>query len=256
MSDGKQLEYEEEEESVGQQRVPRDDGTELPLKEGAVFGAIAVVATYLSHLYLTIVASAQATPTTYTDGDTTVVTDLVSSWVAAGWSYLATFGVGFEASGEAATLGQAPNNVAALTNSPFFLATTVLFAVTVGTVVAAGYGIARYTDADDPIEAVKAGLTVVPPYLVFAALAAFLMTNSYSDPQLVGSIVQNVGPLEAGQFFNDEGNVVSNLTFGPSMTDAILFAGVIFPAAFAVAGALSTQWEEVVDTAIAKVNER
>lgn len=254
MSDGQELEYEDE--SDGQQQVPRETGSELPLKEGAVFGIIGVLVTYLSHLYLTVAAAAQTTPVTYSDGDTTVVTDLVSSWVAAGWSYLAAFGVGFEASGEVATLGDAPNNVAALSNSPFFLASTVLFTVTVGSLMAAGYGIARYTDADDPVEAVKAGLTVVPPYLVFAALAAVLMTHSYADQALVGQVIDNVGTLEAGQFINDEGSIVSNVEFGASTTDAILFAGIIFPAAFAVVGSLITQGEEVIDTAIATVNER
>lgn len=261
MSDGKQLDYEDEpageqQRSQAQRQGALDDGSDLPIKEGAVFGIIGVLITYLTHLYLTVAASAQATPITYADGDTTVVTDLVSSWVAAGWSYLAAFGVGFEASGEVATLSDAPNNVAALSNTPFALATTVLFTVTVGSLMVAGYGVARYTDADSPVDAVKAGLTIVPPYLVFAAIAAFLMTHSYGDEVLVGQLIDSVGTLESGQFLNDEGDVISNVDFGASTTDAILFAGIIFPAAFAIVGSLITQGEAVIDTAIAKVNDR
>ncbi|WP_254521665.1 hypothetical protein [Natrinema caseinilyticum] len=55
-SDGKQLGYEEESEV--RQQVPRTRGSELPIKEGAVFGSIGVVVTYLMHLYLSMVASA------------------------------------------------------------------------------------------------------------------------------------------------------------------------------------------------------
>ncbi|QLG49873.1 hypothetical protein [Natrinema halophilum] len=256
MSDGKQLDYEEE--SAGQQQISRDAGSDLPLKEGAVFGIVGVVITYLTHLYLTVAQAGQTTPVSYTDDGSTVVTDLVSSWVAAGWSFLGTFGVSFEAGGERAALGSAPNNVAALANgsAPFVLADTILFIVTVGTLVGLGYGVARYTDAEGPVEAVKAGLTIVPPYIVFAALAAFVMTHEYSDPQLISSVVNSVAPLTGDTFFNNSGEVVSNLTFKPSLNEAILFAGIIFPALFAVLGAIIAQGEDVIDTAVAKVNER
>lgn len=268
MSDGQQLDYEEE--SDAQRQVPQESGSELPVKEGAVFGAIAVVATYLAHLLLTVVVAGQTSPQAYVDtaGDSpvVVVTDLVASWTAAGWSYLAAFGVGFEASGEAATLGDAPNNVAAIANSPFLLSDTVLFVATMGSVVAAGYAIASYTDADDPVEAVKAAVTIVPPYLVFAAIAAVLMTHTYSDPALVETIVGqpienagslgNVPALDGGQFTNDNGEITGSVEFGPSMNDAILFAGIVIPAVLAAVGGLVTQWRDAVDTAIAKVTEQ
>jgi len=218
-----------------------------------VFGAGGVVITYLTHLYLTVAAAAQSTPLAYADGETTVVTDLVPSWVGAGWSYLATFGVGFEASGEVATLSAAPNNVAALTNSPFALASTTLFVVTVGTLVAAGYGIARYADADDPVEAAKAGLTVVPPYVVFALLAAFLMSHTYSDQALVEQIINSVGTLEAEQFVTD-GQISGEIDFGPALTDAVLFAGIVFPAVFAVLGAVLSQGQSAVDSVVDRIS--
>jgi len=277
MSDGEQLEYEEE--SGRQQQVPQSSGSDLPVKEGAVFGAIAVVATYLTHLLVTAVVAGRTSPETYIDesGDSPalVVTDLVPSWIAAGWSYLSTFGVGFEASGEAATLGDAPNNVAAMANSPFMLSDTLLFVATIGSVVAAGYAVASYTDADDPVEAVKAAVTVVPPYLVFGAIAAFLMTHTFSDQHLVRTIVgqplevamerPNPSPLnelgtvralDAEQFVNDDGEITGSIDFGPSTTDAILFAGIVIPAVLAAAGGLVTQWRDAVNTAVAKVSER
>ncbi len=271
MSDGEQLEYEDE--SDVQRRVPQDSGSDLPVKEGAVFGAIAVVATYLAHLLMTIVVAGQTSPEPYVDttgeSPTVVVTDLVPSWIAAGWSYLSAFGVGFEASGEAATLGDAPNNVAAMANSPFMLADTILFVATIGSVVAAGYAIASYTDADDPVEAVKAAVTIVPPYLAFGAIAAFLMTHTFSDQFLVETIVgqpvENVNSinglgtvpgLDAEQFVNDDGEITGSVDFGPATSDAILFAGIVIPAVLAAAGGLVTQWRDAVETAVTKVTDR
>lgn len=218
-----------------------------------MFGAGSVLITYLTHLYLTVAASAQSTPLIYNDGSATVTTELVPSWIGAGWSYLATFGVGFEAGGEAATLSTAPNNVAAVTNSPFALASTTLFAVTVGTLIAAGYGIATYTDAENPVEAAKAGLTVVPAYLVFAVLAAVLMSHNYSDAALVEQIVGSVSGLEAEQFVSG-GEITGDVDFGPSLTDSVLFAGIVFPAVFAVLGAVLSQGRSTVDAVVDKVN--
>lgn len=255
MSDGKQLDYEDE--SDVQRQVPQDSGSDLPVKEGAVFGVIAVVATYLTHLFLTMIASARMMPEVNTTGDSPVMTDLVGSWIAAGWSYLGMFGVGFEANGESIVLGNIPNNAAALTNTPFLFSGVILFAVTVGTVMAAGYGIARYTDADGPVEAAKAGITVVPPYLVFAALAAFVMTTTFSDYATVTSTLEAVPVLESDQFIDaQEQTVTSDIEVGPSTSDAILFAGIVFPAVFAIVGALITQGEDIIDAAIAKVDEQ
>lgn len=256
MSDGKQLDYETE-ESTDQQQVSHDDGNDIPIKEGAVFGVIGVVITYLTHLFLTMSASTQITPVINNNGDAPVATELVASWVAAGWSYLGAFGVGFEASGEAATLSQAPNNAAAISSSlstGFLFVPMVLFAVTVGAIMAAGYGIARYTDADDPMESVKAGLTVVPPYLVFAAIAAFVMTHSYSDLATVTQIISDIPTLQGDQFVDGD-TVTSNVEFGASTSDAIIYAGVLFPAIFAVIGALITQGEDVIDVVVEKVNQ-
>ncbi|PGF16033.1 hypothetical protein CP556_07815 [Natrinema sp. CBA1119] len=267
MSDGKQLDYDTEESTEERQRVPRDEGSDLPIKEGAVFGAIAVVATYLTHLLLTAIATAQSSPIAASvgaDGDV-VVTEMVASWKAAGWSYLSVFGTGFEADGEAATLSDAPNHGAAFAStlindvsSAFELATLFLFLVTVGGIVVAGYAVATYTDADGPVDAAKAGVTVAIPYLAFAAIAAFVMTQTYSEVptvvNLIGAEDGGVLGLTTGDYLNDAGDSVStDVEFAPSMTDAILFAGIIVPAIFGAVGGLLTQPRDALETVMAKV---
>lgn len=67
MADERQLEYEDEQtadRSAQQPAVERANagGSDLPIKQGAVFGAIALIATYLSHLFLTAIATARSTP--------------------------------------------------------------------------------------------------------------------------------------------------------------------------------------------------
>ncbi|AGB30040.1 hypothetical protein C488_19267 [Natrinema pellirubrum DSM 15624] len=262
MSDGKQLDYEDE--SDVQRQVPQGSGNELPVKEGAVFGAIAVVATYLTHLLLTMIATAQSSPIAEAVGtgeDSLIITEMVPSWKAAGWSYLSVFGTGFEVDGEAAALGGAPNHAAAFGSgpgSPFFLSALFLFLVTVGGIVAAGYAVAKYTDADDTVDAAKAGVTVALPYVAFAAIAAFLMSHSYSEVPTVASLIgpesSGVLGLEASEYLNDAGDsVTTNAEFGPSTTDALLFAGIIVPAILGAVGGLLTQPRDALETVMAKV---
>lgn len=265
MSDGKQLDYDDE--PAGQQQRSQaqgtlDDGTDLPIKEGAVFGAISVVATYLAHLFLTMITTARTTPIVEMigigDDASLIVTEMVPSWKAGGWSYLSVFGTGFEVDGEATTLGNAPNHAAAFMGGSFTLSTLFLFLLTVGGIVAAGYGVARYTDADNAVDAVKAGVTVTLPYLVFAALAAFLMAHAYSEVPTVTSLIggeqSGVIGLEQGDYLNDAGDSVpSDVEFGPSTSDALLFAGIIVPAILGAVGGLLTQPRDALETVMAKV---
>lgn len=274
MSNGEQLEYETE--SDVQRQAPRDSGSDFPVKEGAVIGAIAVVATYLTHLLLTMIVTAQSTPIAESvgagDDASMVVTEMVASWKAAGWSYLSVFGTGFEVDGEAATLGDAPNHGAAFAspilnsangvvyglNGAFELATLVLFLGTIGGIVAAGYGVAKYTEADDAVEAAKAGVTVALPYLVFAAIVAFVMTQSYAEVPAVQALIEPEGAgvvgLESSEYLNDaEDSVTTNAEFGPSTTDALLFAGVIVPAILGAVGGLLTQPRDALEAMMAKV---
>ncbi|MFC6766400.1 hypothetical protein [Natrinema soli] len=261
MSDGKQLDYETE-ESTEQQRVPRDDGSDLPIKEGAVFGAIAVVATYLTHLLLTVMTTARISPEAGMVGSgedaSYVVTDMVASWKAAGWSYLSAFGSGFEAEGESAVLSAVPNHGAAFVNGPFGLSDLFLFLVTLGGIVAAGYGIARYTETDTATEAVKTSLTVVPAYLVFAAIAAVVMTHTFTDdPAITAFIGEATGhanaavELEVSDIVTENG--YNDIEFGPSTSSAILLAGLVVPAILAAIGGVLTQPRDALETVMAKV---
>lgn len=240
-----QVQQYEEGGPATRQPVQQQGGSDLPVKEGAAFGVIAVVATYLAHLFLTVVATAQTTPLTDSNGDPI---ELVASWQAAGWSYLSAFGVGFEADGEITTLGDAPNHAAAFSSSPFFLSGALLFLVSVGAVVAAGYAVAKHTDADDAVEAAKAGVTIVPAYLVFAIIFAFVMTHTYEDV-LAAGFAQNVPGLDAA----DYGPNGDDVPFGPSTADAAIYAGILFPLVFGVLGAVSTQWRDALDRIVARV---
>ncbi|WP_222915726.1 hypothetical protein [Natrinema sp. SYSU A 869] len=270
MSDGKQMDYEEEsteqqQNQPAQRQVPQDEGSDFPIKEGAVTGAIAVIATYLTHLFLTAIVTAQVRPEAESvgvgDDATLVITEMVSSWKAAGWSYLSVFGTGFEAEGETAFLSDAPNHGAAFAGSlgnAFTLSTLFLFIVTVGGIVTAGYAVAKYTDADDAVDAAKAGVTVAVPYLAFAAIAAVVMTHTFSEVptvvDLIGSEAVGVYGLESTEYLNDAGDqVVSDVEFGPSTTDAILFAGIIVPAILGAVGGVLTQRRDAFETVMAKV---
>lgn len=261
MSDGKRLDYETE-ESTDQQRVLRDDESDFPIKEGAVFGTIAVIATYLTHLLLTAISAAQTSPIAASvgvgDDASVVVTEMVASWKAAGWSYLSVFGTGFEADGEAAVLGNAPNHGAAFATDAFSMSTLLLFLATVGGIVAAGYAVAKYTDADDAGDAAKAGVTVVVPYLAFAAIVAVVMSHTYSEVPtvvtLIGTEDAGVQGLAFGDYLNDaQDSVTTDVAFGPSTTDAILFAGIVVPAILGAVGGLLTQPRDALETVMARV---
>lgn len=266
MANDSQLEYEDEQtDGKPDQRPAAGQGTssELPIKQGAVFGAITMIAAYLSHLFLTAIATAQSTPAAGMVGEgedaSLVVTEMIASWKAAGWSYLSTFGTGFEAEGEIARLGGVPNHGAAYVNGAFSLSTLFLFLVTIGGIAAAGYAVARYTEADDAAEAAKAGMTVAVPYFVFALLAALVMTHTFSEGPAVEALLGGefssgaVPGLEGGDHLGSEGHVTSEVEFGPSTTDAILYAGIVVPVVLGALGGVAAQWRDALETLMAKV---
>ncbi|NUB90180.1 hypothetical protein HTZ84_17105 [Haloterrigena sp. SYSU A558-1] len=270
MADERQLEYEDEQtddRSAQQPAVERANagGSELPIKQGAVFGAITLIATYLSHLFLTAIATARSTPAAGMVGEgedaSLVVTEMVASWKAAGWSYLSTFGTGFEAEGEVASLGGVPNHGAASVSGAFSMSTLFLFLVTVGGVAAAGYAVARHTAADDAVEAAKAGATVAVPYFAFALLAALVMTHTFSEGPAVEALVGGefsagaVPGLEAADYLGSEGHVTSEIEFGPSITDAILYAGLIVPVVLGALGGVAARREDALEKLTAKVDQ-
>lgn len=262
-----QLEYEDErtdDQPAQRPTAGQHTGSDLPIKQGAVFGALALLATYLSHLFLTAIATAQSTPAAGTvgaEGDASlVVSELIASWKAAGWSYLSTFGTGFEAEGEIARLGGVPNHGAAYVTGAFSMSTLFLFLVTIGGIAAAGYAVARHTAADDAVEAAKAGVTVALPYFAFALLAALVTSHTFSEAPAIEALVGGefssgaVPGLEAGEYLGSDGHVTSEVEFGPSVTDAILYAGIAVPVVLGALGGVAAQREDALEKLMAKVD--
>lgn len=262
MADDSQLEYEDEErdeQPAQRPAVGQDTGSDLPIKQGAVFGAITLLATYLSHLFLTAIMTARLSPANGYVGEagdqSLVVSEMIASWQSAGWSYLSVFGVGFEAEGESATLSDATNHGAAVLHTPFELADTLLFLVTFGAIVVAGYAVARHTGAEDAIEAAKAGVIVALPYFVFALLAALVITHTFTEGPAVDSVASSVAGLESGEFSGSEGHATSEVEFGPSVTGAILYAGIIVPVVLGTLGGVIAQREDALEKLMAKVDQ-
>jgi len=254
----------------------RDSG--FPVVRGAVYGTLGVVVTYLLHLYMTVVTMSAVTPVTYQadqvagppdDGE--VTTNLVSEFVVAGWDYFSVFGVTLKAGTETVPLGLSitsstfplggvtvPNYAAPLgVGGPFRLADLLLFVFTIGMIVVLGYSLVKQVDPDGVTGAVKAGVAVVPPYFGFAVLGGLLFRHSYGDIVLVDSLTNSVG-LNRSEYLNFSGNatVSSNVLLRPDLLDAILLAGIVFPVAFAVTGALLARRTELVEAVSGTIEER
>jgi hypothetical protein len=83
----------------------------------------------------------------------------------------------------------------------------LLYLTPVGLLVAAGLAVGQYRDVDDPLDGITAGLTVVPGYLVLTVLGLFLFEVT-----------------------------LGGASGGPERLDAVLIAGLVYPAVFAGAG--------------------
>lgn len=146
--------------------------------------------------------------------------ELPGTGIAAAWSMLSNFGVGLER-----TTGNGEHEIVGPAEffSPFMHSlspATVL--LTVGIIVGAGYLIASYADAeiDEPLVAAATSLLLVPAYLTCAALLALLAVWS---------------PEEA------------DATVSAAVTDAILHAGLVYPAFFGLLGGALAVWPDVVE---------
>lgn len=201
---------------------------ELPVKEGAVYGAGAFALTYALFYYLT-----QALMTFYG------AEDGASTWVAAGWSFLATLNVGFTANGEEVAFSAVPAGI----GSTELL---ILGLVPPLVLIATGYAFVRRVDPDDLAETAKTSLLLVPPFLALAVVSAFLMTHSYSTEAQVGVLIQSVEAL-GGE------NPPSSVDVGPALGDAVIWAGIVYPALFGLIGGAIARWDEVADAALAQI---
>lgn len=254
---------------TGGERVNEARERGFPVVRGAVYGTFGVAATYLLHLYMTVVTMSSATPVTYEadnlpgppeEGE--VTTNLVSEFVVAGWDYFQVFGVTFKAGQETVRLGLsgAPNYAAPLgVGGPFNLAGLLLFLFTMGMPVVLGYAIVGHVNPKGVAGAVTSGIAVVPPYFAFAVFGGLLFRHSYSDVVLVDSFVDSAG-LNGSRYLEPNASVggvdvVNSILLRPDFVDAVVLAGVVFPVAFAVTGALLARRTELVE-AVSRAIER
>ncbi|WP_290812614.1 hypothetical protein [Halovivax sp.] len=140
--------------------------------------------------------------------------------VEAAWSVLLSFGAALEQGGEeinaldftyAWTINVATN--------------PVLLLLTFGLAVLAGYAAADYAGADSVPRTIASALFVVPAYLLCAVLVSVTATWTPEDPD-------GGGPQPAGEAPEAAESV------SVALADAALYAGLVWPAAFAVVGAL------------------
>ncbi|NHN46252.1 hypothetical protein G9464_01380 [Halostella sp. JP-L12] len=194
----------------------------LRLPEGTITGGGAFVLAYL--FYRQIVTFSMTVSGPMEEGP--------AAWIVSGWYFFASHGVGLEASGEAVGLGTLPVNTLSSSFSfgGWLLQVLILF-LPVILLVGAGYLVTSWTDPDDLTELVAASVSVALPYLVLSLVAAVLMSHSFTDEQMITSIIQSSEPL-ADKF--DE--VPGNLEVGVSLADAALYAGVFYPVVFGLVG--------------------
>lgn len=186
MANESELEYEEGTEQPADARaaepVPADDD-DLPLYEGAIFGAGAFVVGYLTMLML-VLSRLSATGTELESQDP-------GSWKVAIWMFLGHQGVGLEADGEVvpiAEVGQLGAN-------------SILYFVPLVALVAAGYGIVKYVDGDSLEDNLKAAALIAPGYLVLSLVFALLAGHEYTDAEISVSLVTADAILYAGVLY-------------------------------------------------------
>lgn len=219
MADGRQYEYDgaagDRDAEESQRAEVSDLDVDLPFAEGAVFGAGAFLVNYLVAYATT--ASAMAAK-----GAAPI--DAPGTWKVAAWSLLSTLGVGLERAGERTT----PAEVAVLVETRLeggmavVEPSAVAYLLPLVVLGAAGYGIATYCGADDVEEAVTAAVAIVPAVLACSVTFAVLSAHSF--------------------------DVAGDVTTARLITgEAILYAGILYPATFGILGGRLAVWSAPVD---------
>lgn len=194
----------------------RDGGTDLPLRVGGLFGVGAFLLSYVGTLmvvYGALSAGGGAAEET------------AAGWQISGMALLSSLGAELQAGGDATSLigasGLGADHVILL------IAVPVITVGAAAVVTATGYGLVGYTETDgDTLEdALKTALLVVPGWLVLTLVTAVL----------------------AG--WEDGGGT----SYGVATGEAFLFAGLLFPALFALLGGALARWPEPVDALTAKI---
>lgn len=188
---------------------------DVPLAAGSVFGAAAFLLSYLV---------AYATTASATTARGAVPIDAPGTWKIAAWSHLTNLGVSLEAGGERTTTAE----VAALVETQLeggmavVEPNAVTYLLPLVVLAAAGYGVATYCDAKGLEAAAASGVAIVPAVLVCSVTFAVLSTHSF-----------------------DAGGDVTTIRLLTG--DAILSAGIVYPATFGICGALLAVWPAPVD---------
>ena len=188
-------------------RSTYDDSGGLPVVPGVIAGVVAFVAGYLVTFLL---RSSEATEALGSVGGGELAGSGITppgGWQVIGWYFFQAHNVGIEASVNVA--GQSgtetlPSDIGVL-----------LLLVPVVLLVVAGFLVASTADPGDATEGAKAGLAVVPGYLLLAVLFALVTPWTFS---------QSAGGLSA------------TASVGPNLLLAALLAGVVYPAVFGAAG--------------------
>lgn len=218
-----QLEYSEETpgEQPGatgaratQQGRAQSDGSELPLKAGAVFGAGSFLVTYV--VTLMVVYGSLSTGGATAD-------EMAASYEAAGLTLLSSLGAEIQAGGEATSLLAATGATSELLALVFAVPLITIGAAAVLT--AGAYGLVGYTDATGLEESLKTALLLVPGWLVLTLLTSFVASWE----------------TETGT------------EFAVATGEAFLFAGILFPAIFAIVGGLLATWPAPVDRVLERI---
>ena len=178
-------------------------------------GAIVGVSTFLLSYVSTFALVQGALAMAGFDGE-----DVAASWEIAAWTMLSGFGAAVEADGEVVSLMEA------VPTEFLFVFSPVAVAVSLLVLVAAGYSMAKYTGASDAGEAAKAGALIVPGWLLLTV--GFAVLASWESE--------------------------AEVTYTVATSDAILYAGLLIPALFAIAGGLLYSWPDPVEKAMAKLD--
>lgn len=181
---------------------------ELPLKEGALFGAVAYVVGYaLTYVLLTVDGEVEPS-----ELGSFLTVDLASGYQVVGWFFYGAHFVSTELTGSgnagSATIG---GNVLSETTTQ--IPSVVYYAVPIVLLVAAGYALVTYLDLGDVSTeaAAKSGSALAVGYLPLA---------------IVGTIVFSGSVSQGGQ----------SISMGPDLVTGALLAGIVFPLVLGAAG--------------------
>jgi hypothetical protein len=185
---------------------PTGGRNDLPLWRGAAGGALAFLLGYLA----TFLVQSSDLPEglgSLADALATVGVSPPAGWQVVGWYFLGAHNVGIDVSTSVA--GQSGSGTVLGDLGVLQMVVPVLL------LVLAGFLVARTAAPRDATEGVKAGLTVVPGYLVLAVVLALASSWSFSE---------------------SAAGVSASASIAPELLPAVLLAGVLYPAVFGALG--------------------